>query len=84
MIALLLIYHTPLVSPSNTAAAPVCGFAALHQELKSFIHILKRLSAQRLALAAVGGRVDSLSKREKPKATKMPENAPRTPSRVVS
>ena len=35
-------------------------------------------AAQRLALAAVGGRVDSLSKREKPKARKMPKNAART------
>jgi hypothetical protein len=39
-------------------------------------------SAQRLALPAWGGRVDSPSKRDSAQARKMPKNAPRTPSRV--
>ncbi len=40
------------------------------------------LTAQRLALLAVGGRVDSLSKREKLKARKLPKNAARTHRQV--
>jgi len=39
-------------------------------------------SAQRLALLAVGGSVDSLSKRKKLKARKLPKNAPRTHRQV--
>lgn len=39
-------------------------------------------TAQRRALLAVGGRVDSLSKRKKPKARKLPKNAPRTHRQV--
>jgi len=35
-------------------------------------------AAQRLALAAVGGRADSPSKRDKPNARKKPKNAVRT------
>ena len=42
------------------------------------IFVCEALGAQRLALAAVGARVDSLSKRKKSKAKKMPKNAPRT------
>src|SRR6266508_5234275 len=39
-------------------------------------------AAQRLALPAWGGRVDSPSKRESAQARKMQKNAARTPSRV--
>ena len=41
-----------------------------------------RTAAQRLALPAWGGRVDSPSKRESAPARKMLKNAARTPSRV--
>ena len=39
-------------------------------------------AAERRALLAVGGSVDSLSKREKLKARKLPKNAPRTHRQV--
>lgn len=39
-------------------------------------------ATQRLALPAWGGRVDSLSKRKKPKARKLPKNAARTHRQV--
>jgi hypothetical protein len=41
--------------------------------IRFMCHLLSSVSAQRLALAAVGGRVDSPSKRKKLKATKMPK-----------
>src|SRR5688572_12318358 len=47
----------------------------------SYIYI-RFEAAQRLALPAWGGRVDSPSKRESVKARKSPKNAARTPSRV--
>jgi hypothetical protein len=44
--------------------------------------MLLLLAAQRLALPAWGGSVDSPSKRDSTEARKMPKNAVRTPSRV--
>ncbi len=48
--------------------------------------LISRLAAQRWALAAVGGSVDSPSKREKPKARKMPQKRgayPKSGARIV-
>jgi hypothetical protein len=53
--------------------------AAIHMSrLLTGLHFLEIPIAQRLALAAVGGRVESLSKRERTKARKSLKNAART------
>ena len=59
----------------------VSGHSLLLTAFRDLIFPLFR-QLQRLALAAWGGRVDSLSKRKNSKPRKMPENAARTPSRL--